>query len=118
MTRNRGKGAKGVTAHCNAIRRRGGDIVFIRVETRKLKMRLLPTTSAQRAGRSSAGRVCQCGHAIVLRPRRVGVDETQVSYFRPQQVGKIGPLTVHSFPDSDPLLSQNEGRLTPSERLP
>jgi hypothetical protein len=34
-----------------------------------------------------------------------------VSYFRPQQAGKIGPRTIHSFSDSTSRLSQNAGRV-------
>jgi hypothetical protein len=34
-----------------------------------------------------------------------------VSYFRPQQAGKIGPRTVHGFSDSTSRLSQNAGRI-------
>jgi integrase len=33
-----------------------------------------------------------------------------VSYFRPQQAGKIGPRTLYSFSDSTSRLSQNAGR--------
>jgi hypothetical protein len=32
-----------------------------------------------------------------------------VSYFRPQQAGKIGPRTILDFSDSTSLLSQNVG---------
>jgi hypothetical protein len=35
-----------------------------------------------------------------------------VSYFRPEQAGKIGPRAIHSFPDSTSLLSQNAGQVT------
>jgi hypothetical protein len=38
-----------------------------------------------------------------------------VSYFRPQQAGKIGPRTVHSFSDSTLRLSQNAGQVIPAE---
>jgi hypothetical protein len=34
-----------------------------------------------------------------------------VSYFRPQQAGKIGPSTIHSFSDSTSRLSQDAGRV-------
>jgi hypothetical protein len=34
-----------------------------------------------------------------------------VSYFRPQQAGKIDPRTIHSFSDSTSLLSQNAGQV-------
>jgi hypothetical protein len=34
-----------------------------------------------------------------------------VSYFRPQQAGKIGPRTVYSFSDSTSRLSQNAGQV-------
>ena len=35
-----------------------------------------------------------------------------MSYFKAQQAGKIGPRTIHSFPDSTSLLSQNAGQVT------
>ena len=34
-----------------------------------------------------------------------------MSYFRPQQAGKIGPRTIHSFSDSTSRLSQNAGQV-------
>jgi hypothetical protein len=34
-----------------------------------------------------------------------------VSYFRPQQAGKIDPRSIHSFSDSTSLLSQNAGQV-------
>ena len=38
-----------------------------------------------------------------------------MSYFRAQQAGKIGPRTIHSFPDSTSLLSQNAGQVNPAK---
>ena len=35
-----------------------------------------------------------------------------MSYFRPQQAGKIDPRTIHSFSDSTSLLSQNAGQVS------
>jgi len=34
-----------------------------------------------------------------------------VSYFRPQQAGKIGPRTIQRFPDSTSRLSQKAGQV-------
>ncbi len=36
----------------------------------------------------------------------------QVSYFRPQKPGRIGPRTSYSFSDSTSLLSQNAGQVS------
>ena len=38
-----------------------------------------------------------------------------MSYFRPQQAGKIDPRTIHSFSDSTSLLSQNAGQVIPAK---
>ena len=34
-----------------------------------------------------------------------------MSYFRPQKAGKIGPRTIHTFPDSTSGLSQKAGQV-------
>jgi hypothetical protein len=38
-----------------------------------------------------------------------------VSYFRPRQAGKIGPRTIHGFPDLTSQLSQNAGQVNPAK---
>jgi hypothetical protein len=38
-----------------------------------------------------------------------------VNYFRPQQAGKIGPRTIHRFPDSTSRLSQKAGQVIPAK---
>src|SRR5689334_4703204 len=92
-------------------------------ETRRVEKRLQPRAPAQCFGRSHAGRIRQRGHATFLCPFRSGKGkgphprgrlccEVQVSYFRLQKAGKIGPRTVHSFSDSTSRLSQNAGQVT------
>src|ERR1039458_663602 len=84
------------------------------METRQVEKRLQPTASAQRTCRSNTGRVRQCGHANFLTQEVVCV-ERFMSYFKAQQAGKIGPRTIHSFPDSTSLLSQNAGQVNPAK---
>jgi len=38
-----------------------------------------------------------------------------VSYFRPEQAGKIGPRTIHSFSDSTSRLSRKAGQVIPAK---